>query len=92
MTVRSLQSQEAQHVESGAILRSHGRDALQFELDGHTLTIPRELANDGDILYLDTRPSWDDGRPLTEAQAALLEPVIHEIERFWELTAHIYRS
>jgi hypothetical protein len=91
MTVRSLQSQEAQHVESGAVLRSHGREALQFELDGHTLTITRELADDGDILYLATSPSWDDGEPLNARQAALLEPVIHEIEGFWDLKAHIYR-
>ena len=92
MTVRSLQSQEAQHVETGAILRSHGRDAVQFELDGRVLTIPRELAGDGDILYLDAAPRWDDGEPLTPQQSAMLEPVIQEIEQFWGMKAHIYRD
>jgi hypothetical protein len=38
MAVRELRSQEAQH-DSGAILRSAGREAMQLEFDGHTLTI-----------------------------------------------------
>ena len=83
MTVRKLQSQEAQQVETGAIVRSHGRDALQFELAGRVMTIPVEIGRDGDFVYLPAAPRWDDGEPVDPQTAALLRPVITEIERFW---------
>jgi hypothetical protein len=83
MTVRELQSQEAQHVETGAILRTLGRFAMQFELDGRVMTIPTEHGVGDNTLYLDVVPRWDDGEPLDPQTGALLKPVITEIERFW---------
>jgi hypothetical protein len=65
------------------ILRSHGRHALQFELDGRVTTIPVEIGADGGFVYLLAVPRWDDGEPVDPQTTALLRPVITEIERFW---------
>ena len=83
MTVREIHIQSAQHIETGAIVRSHGRGALQFELDGHVMTIPVEIGASGDHVYLPPSPHWDDGAPLDHETASLLKPIILEVERFW---------
>jgi hypothetical protein len=82
VTVRKLQSQEAQH-DSGAILRSHGRDAMQFELNGRTMTIAVDRGIGADLFYLPMTPRWDDNEPVTADVAATLKPIITEIEEFW---------
>ena len=82
MSVRELRSQEAQH-DSGAILRSHGRDAVQFELAGRVLTLAVERGTGGDVFYLPAPLHWDDGDPIPPATAALIRPVITEINAFW---------
>lgn len=91
MTVQDLRSQEARHVETGAIVRSRGREALQFELGGRVATIGSELGRDGDIVYLPAEPRWDDGETMAADVASLLEPVIGEVERHWGLKASFVR-
>jgi hypothetical protein len=85
MSVRELRSQEAQH-DSGLILRSAGREAMQIEYQGRTLTIPVELLADGDLYYLPSTFVWDDGTPVAPEVVALIEPVVTEVENFWGLT------
>jgi hypothetical protein len=80
--VRELRSQEAQH-DSGAILRSHGKEAVQFELDGKVMTLGVERGVGGDVFYLPVVLRWDDGSPVEDPTAALLRPVIEEINAFW---------
>jgi hypothetical protein len=80
--VHELRSQEAQH-DSGAILRSHGRSAVQFELAGRVLTLSVERGIGGDVFYLPATLMWDDGSPLSAAEAALVRPVIEEVNTFW---------
>lgn len=82
MAVRELRSQEAQH-DSGAILRSAGREAMQLEYDGHTLTIEVERGVGADLFYLPARPTWDDGSEVSAAFAEKIVPIITEIEKFW---------
>jgi hypothetical protein len=80
--VHELRSQEAQH-DSGAILRSHGRSAVQFELDGRILTLGVERGLGGDVFYLPATLVWDDGSPLSAEAAALVRPVLEEVNAFW---------
>ncbi len=87
MTVREIHIQSAQHIETGAIVRSHGRDALQLELDGRVITIPVEIGISGHHVYLPASPQWDDGTPFDSRVTLLLRPVISEVERFWGMTA-----
>ena len=82
MAVHELRSQEAQH-DTGAILRSHGREAMQFELDGQVMTIEVDRGIGADLFYLPAVLTWDDGTPLSAETASLLRPVIAEVERFW---------
>jgi hypothetical protein len=86
MAVRELRSQEAQH-DSGAILRSAGREAMQFELDGHVLTIDVDRGIGSDMFYLPATLRWDDGSPIPSEVAAQIEPIITEVENFWGSTA-----
>jgi hypothetical protein len=86
VAVHELRSQEAQH-DSGAILRSHGREAMQFELGGRTMTIDVDRGIGADMFYLPGVPKWDDGEPVTPDVAATLRPIITEIERFWGSSA-----
>ena len=85
MTVRELHIQEAQHVETGAIFRTHGRFAMQFERGGRIITIPTEHGVGNNTLYIPTSPCWDDGEPLDAETLAILRPVITEIERSWNV-------
>ena len=82
MAVKKLQSQEAQH-DSGAILRSHGRDAMQFELDGRVMTIAVDRGVGADLFFLPAAPRWDDKDLVAPEVVAMLKPVISEIEEFW---------
>ena len=82
MAVRELRSQEAQH-DSGAILRSAGREAMQFELDGHVLTIDVDRGIGSDMFYLPATLRWDDGAPVPPDIAAQIKPIITEVENFW---------
>jgi len=91
MTVRALQSQEAQHVESGVVLGSAGRDAVTLELDGHVLTIPVDQGVHAMLFRLPREPRWDDGEPVPPELAARLEPIIAEIARFWKLEPEFRR-
>jgi hypothetical protein len=84
MTVRALQSQEAQHVESGAVLGSAGRDAVTLELDGHVMTITVDRGIGRMLFILPAQPRWDDGTPLPPELAANLQAIIGEISRFWK--------
>jgi hypothetical protein len=86
VAVHELRSQEAQH-NTGAILRSHGREAVQFELDGRTMTIEVDRGIGADMFYLPTLLKCDDGTPLDAGTVAMLRPVITEIEQFWGATA-----
>ena len=86
MAVHELRSQEAQH-DSGAILRSHGREAMQFELDGRVLTIGVDRGIGSDMFYLPAALKWDDGTPVEPRVQAMLRPVITEIERYWGSSA-----
>jgi hypothetical protein len=56
MAVRVLRGQEAQH-NFGAILRSAGREAMQFELGGKVITIDVERGIGSDLFYF--RPPFD---------------------------------
>jgi hypothetical protein len=82
MAVRELRSQEAQH-DSGAILRSVGREAMQFEYDGHTLTIEVDRGVGRDLFYLPRVFAWDDGTEVPMAFAEQIPSIISEIEKFW---------
>jgi hypothetical protein len=82
MTVRELHRKEAQH-HSGAILRSHGRFARQFEVDGHVLTLGVEPGVRGGLYYLPNAPRWDDGTPVPPEVVSSMQPIIEEVERFW---------
>lgn len=86
MAVHELRSQEAQH-DSGAILRSHGRDAMQFELNGRVMTIGVDRGIGADLFHLPAVPAWDDGTLVEPGVSAMLQPVITEIERFWGSSA-----
>jgi hypothetical protein len=86
MAVRELRSQEAQH-DSGAILRSAGREAMQFELDGHVLTIDVDRGIGSDMFYLPATLRWDDGSPVPSEVAVQIRPIITEVENFWGSTA-----
>jgi hypothetical protein len=90
MAVRALRSQEAQH-DSGAIVRSAGREAVQFELDGRTMTIDVERGIGSDLFFLPVTLKWDDGELVTADVAERIRPIITEVERFWGLTAE-FRS
>ena len=85
MTVRAIRSQAAEHVETGAVLRSAGREAMKLEHDGHVLTLEVELGAHGDLYYLPRSPTWDDGSTLPAALADNLQSIITEIEEFWGL-------
>jgi hypothetical protein len=84
MTVRALQSQEAQHVESEVVLGSAGRDAVTLELDGRVMTITVERGLHAMLFYLPQVPRWDSGEPVPVELAAQLQPIIAEISRFWK--------
>ena len=86
MAVHELRNQEAQH-DSGAILRSHGREAVQFELHGRVMTLEVERGFGGDRFYLPEVLRWDDGGRVEPAAAALVRPVITEVNAFWGSTA-----
>ena len=86
MAVRELRSQEAQH-DSGAILRSAGRKAVQLEYDGHTMTIEVDRGVGSDLFYLPVPPTWDDGTEVPTAFAERIQAIITEIEKFWGSTA-----
>ena len=91
VTVRELRNQEAQH-DSGAILRSHGRDAVQFQLGDRVMTLGVERGLGGDVFYLPTPLRWDDGEPLRAETAALVRPVIEEINAFWGSEAEFHET
>jgi hypothetical protein len=82
MAVRELRSQEVQH-DSGAILRSAGREAMQLEFNGHTLTIDVDRGVGRDLFYLSLTPWWDDGTEVPAAFAQQIPSIISEIEKFW---------
>ncbi len=82
MPVHELRSQEAQH-DSGAIVRSYGRDAVQFEWRGRVMTLNVERGIGGDVFFLPTDLRWDDEDPLDDEAAALVRPVIEEVNAFW---------
>ncbi|MBW6438395.1 hypothetical protein KZ829_32190 [Actinoplanes hulinensis] len=82
MPVRELRNQEAQH-DSGAILRSHGRDAVQFQLADRVMTLAVERGIGGDVFFLPSALRWDDGSPVSDDDAALVRPVIEEVNAFW---------
>jgi len=86
MAVRELRSQEAQH-DSGAILRSAGREAMQLEFDGHTLTIDVDRGVGRDMFYLASPPRWDDGTEIPSGFAEQIVAIITEVEKFWGSTA-----
>jgi hypothetical protein len=86
VAVHRLRSQEAQH-DSGAILRSHGRDAMQFELGGRTMTIGVDRGAGAVLFRLSAAPRWDDGTPVETDVLGTLRPIITEIARFWGSTA-----
>lgn len=86
MAVRELRSQEAQH-DSGAILRSAGREAMQFELGGRVLTIDVDRGIGSDLFYLPATLRWDDGSPIAPDIAERIRPIITEVENFWGSTA-----
>ena len=86
MAVHELRSQEAQH-DSGVILRSAGREAVQLELDGRTLRLEIDRGVGRDLFYLPASPVWDDGTPMDPALAGRLPQIIGEIEEFWGSSA-----
>ena len=84
MSVRALHPQEAQHVESGAILGSAGRDAMTFEIAGLVMTIPVDRGDHRMRFTLPAIPRWDNGDPISADLAERLQPIISEIARFWD--------
>jgi hypothetical protein len=86
MAVRKLRSQEAQH-DSGAILRSAGREAMQLEYDGQVLTLDVDRGVGRDLFYLPASPTWDDGSPIPHNFATQIKPIITEVEDYWGSTA-----
>ncbi|HWS32875.1 MAG TPA: hypothetical protein VN408_09045 [Actinoplanes sp.] len=82
MPIHALRSQEAQH-DSGAVVRSHGRDAVQFQLHGRVMTINVERGVGSDTFFLPTELRWDDETPLDAEAAALVRPVLQETNSFW---------
>jgi len=82
MSVRELGSQEAQH-DSGAILRSAGREAMQLEYGGHTLTLDVDRGVGRDLFYLSTTLRWDDGAEVPRTFGDKIPSIIREIEQFW---------
>ena len=82
MAVRELRSQEAQH-DSGAILRSAGREAMELEYNGHTMAIEVDRGVGRDLFYLPATLKWDDGTEVPSDFAEQVVPIITEVERFW---------
>ena len=85
MTVRAIRSQAAEHVETGAVVRSAGREAMKLERDGKVLTLPVELGANGDLYYLPLAPRWDDGSPMPAEISENLQAILTEVETFWGL-------
>ena len=86
MAVHELRSQEAQH-DSGAILRSHGRDEMQLELEGRVMTIGIDRGVSAVLFYLPAVLQWDDGTPVEADVLGSIKAIITEIERFWGSSA-----
>jgi hypothetical protein len=85
-SVRELRNQEAQH-DSGIILRSAGRENVQLEYGGRTLTLGIDRGVGADLFYLPAVFTWDDGTPVSPEVVALIRPAITEINEFWGSTA-----
>ncbi|GAB1644297.1 hypothetical protein [Krasilnikovia sp. MM14-A1259] len=83
MTVRKLQSQAAQHVESGAILGGDGLEAMTLERDGRVMTISVDRGDHRMLFRLPAALCWDDGEPLPDDLANNIQEIITEISRFW---------
>ncbi|GAA2674522.1 MULTISPECIES: hypothetical protein [Actinoplanes] len=85
MTVRSLLSQKALHVESGVTLSSAGREDMALELGGHVLMIAVDRGQHRMRFTLPAAPRWDDtGEALPPEVAGELRAIITEIAVFWE--------
>jgi hypothetical protein len=91
VTVRAIRSQAAEHVETGAVVRSAGREAMKLERDGKVLTLPVELGAHGDLYYLPTAPRWDDGSTMPAEISENLQAILTEIETFWGLQPEFRR-
>lgn len=87
MSLRELGNQEALHEETGAIMRTAGREADQIEYLGHTLTLDVERAVGHDVFYLPASPTWDDGSPIPADVMEQIKSIVSEVERFWSSTA-----
>ncbi|BCY07063.1 hypothetical protein [Actinoplanes sp. L3-i22] len=84
MTVRKLRPQWALHVESGVTLGGAGRDAMEVELDGHTLNLPVQRGLNELWFYIPTQLRWDDNGELLPPEIAdNLQAIITEIAEFW---------
>jgi hypothetical protein len=91
VAVRELRNQEAQH-DSGAIVRNHGREQVQFEHDGKVLTLEVERGVRNVVFYMPARLRWDNGDEMPAEVADLVRPVIDEVERFWRSSATFKES
>lgn len=87
MTVRGLRSQEALHEDSGAIVRTAGREADQVDYLGHTLTLNVERSVGHDVYYLPASLTWDDGTPIPANVVEQIKSIISEVDLFWGSTA-----
>ncbi|AEV82993.1 hypothetical protein ACWT_1974 [Actinoplanes sp. SE50] len=84
MTVRSVMSQMALHVESGVTLAGAGREDMLLRLGEHSLMIGVDRGTHRIRYRLPARPRWDDnGEPLPPEIAGNLREIVTEISLFW---------
>jgi hypothetical protein len=91
LSVRELRNQEAQH-DSGAIVRSAGRENIELEHQGRILTIGVDRGLGSDLYYLPASLSWDDGTPIPLETKAWIKEVITEVSVFWGSSAEFSDS
>jgi hypothetical protein len=91
VTVRAIRSQAAEHVETGAVVRSAGREAMKLERDGKVLTLSVQVGASGDLYYLPAAPRWDDGSVMPTEISENLQAILTEIETFWGLQPEFRR-
>jgi hypothetical protein len=80
--VEALGTQSARH-DSGAVVRSAGRDAIKVDYAGRTVTLETEGGIGVEYFYLPAEMRWDDGTSIPLDTVDLLKRAVSDVERFW---------
>jgi hypothetical protein len=72
--------------DSGVVVRSAGRHAMQVEYEGRTATVSAEHSGGYSTLYLPQDPTWEGGVPIPPEVTNLLRRALREVLEFWGST------